>query len=778
MIQGIYDPALVVVSIGISMFASYTALTVANRVAGTTGRARTAWLAGGSLAMGTGIWSMHFVGMLAFSVPGMPMVYDVPLLILSVLVAIIASAIALYVVTYQRVHGAALGGAGMAMAAAICGMHYIGIAGMRMNARIVWEWSLVIASIAIAIAASYAALWLAMRLRHGSPRQFIPAAVVMGIAISGMHYTAMAAMSFVPVQEQMTIRDEDLLVTSGLATAVSLSTLLVLSIALISSVAQRELERQAMRADDHARLFHAADRRAAEEEALRRATEELSDAFDVVHVLERITRSAREATAADGALVERISDDGTTVTIAAADGSGEALVGSRLPYAGSYAEQVAERSQPLVLSGSGEPAESVIAIQLGEESVRIGALVLIRSRERDPFRDEDVRRALTFAHLSLLAFRRIGLLQEAEQRRQQVELAGRVAGLGRLASTMAHEFNNVLMSIQAFNDATRRVGTFEQYLKSAPEIDRAIQRGRRITEAVLRLARTAAVTLKPIDLEELLALLETDLASLVPREIKVAIECEPRLYVWGDPSHLEQVFVNLAFNSRDAMPDGGLFAITAQRDRAGVIRLTVTDTGSGVSSDEQKKIFEPLYTTKKEGTGLGLAIVHEIVRSHKGTIAVTSELGKGTRFDITLLEAPPPDTSAAAGAEVVATRVKRVLLVEDDDAVASGLTLLMQLSGIEVKHVALGREALPAIDSFRPDVTLLDIGLPDLDGVAVYEQIAVYVPQMPVIFATGHADESRLSTVARSPHVAFLRKPFESDELFATMERVRSAQSS
>src|SRR5688572_5989240 len=163
MLKGTYNIPLVILSVAIATLASYTALDLAGRVTASRGRARDLWLAGGSVCMGVGIWSMHFVGMLAFQLPTM-MSYDPWLVALSVVVAIVASALALHTVSQPgRLRIGRLVPAGLAMGIAIAGMHYIGMAAMRMNADLYYDATLYIISILIAITASIAALWLAFR---------------------------------------------------------------------------------------------------------------------------------------------------------------------------------------------------------------------------------------------------------------------------------------------------------------------------------------------------------------------------------------------------------------------------------------------------------------------------------------------------------------------------------------------------------------------------------------------------------------------------------------
>lgn len=247
MIHHQHNHSLVVLSIFIAILSSYIALDLANSLSLSKGRARWIWLTGGSLAMGVGIWSMHFVAMLAFSLPSISISYDVPLLILSIVVAIGASALTLILVSHESLKTNIFVFGSLTMGAAIAGMHYIGIASMRMAAIIHWNMFLVFLSVLIAVVASFVALTLAFRLKKNiSTKGFIyrgAGGILMGIAISGMHYTAMAAMSFTPAEFSF-LEEDHLLATNGLAIAVILGTLIILSVALTGSILDRALARR------------------------------------------------------------------------------------------------------------------------------------------------------------------------------------------------------------------------------------------------------------------------------------------------------------------------------------------------------------------------------------------------------------------------------------------------------------------------------------------------------------------------------------------------------
>src|SRR5487761_72646 len=188
-LAGWYDHRLVALSVVIAMCASYAALDLAARTAAARGRARIAWLSGGATAMGIGIWSMHYIGMLAFYLP-IPVLYDVPTVLVSLLAAIFSSVIALGLVSRKEISKLQAGLGGTVMGGGICAMHYTGMAAMRLQAMCHYDPALVMLSILIATGASFAALWLAFYFREENPEKEwlkFSSAIVMGIAIAAMH---------------------------------------------------------------------------------------------------------------------------------------------------------------------------------------------------------------------------------------------------------------------------------------------------------------------------------------------------------------------------------------------------------------------------------------------------------------------------------------------------------------------------------------------------------------------------------------------------------------
>ncbi|TCS33736.1 diguanylate cyclase/phosphodiesterase [Paucimonas lemoignei] len=243
MLQPTYSLALIIASLTIATLASYTSLHLTGRIATVSGKnQRLYWLTGGAIAMGLGIWCMHFVGMLSFSLP-IPLGYDFGLTAASLVIAVLVSFFALHLVTREKVSLSRLFSSGIMMGAGIAAMHYTGMAAMRMNPAIQWHPGIFTLSILIAVGASTAALWLMVRLRHQREKHLllrrIVAALVMGIAITGMHYTGMAAADF-PLGSVCTVASE--ISPNWLALTIAGLTFGILTITLMLSILDARLE--------------------------------------------------------------------------------------------------------------------------------------------------------------------------------------------------------------------------------------------------------------------------------------------------------------------------------------------------------------------------------------------------------------------------------------------------------------------------------------------------------------------------------------------------------
>jgi PAS domain S-box-containing protein len=372
---------------------------------------------------------------------------------------------------------------------------------------------------------------------------------------------------------------------------------------------------------------------------------------------------------------------------------------------------------------------------------------------------------------------------ERRKLEMKLEQADRLTSLGRLAATIAHEFNNVLMGISPFVEVIKRGKNVETSLE---HIGRAVKRGKRITGDILRFTRPAQPVRVAFDAVSWLDSITVEARTLFPPHCRIQSKAAPGIRIDGDPHQLQQIFTNLILNARDAMGStGGTLTIEARREAPGAklvfpvesperfAHFIVTDTGGGIPPETLRHIFEPLFTTKKNGTGLGLAVAHQVVQRHGGEIFVESTPGLGTTFHIFL-----PLTEAALTAdgesrvETPVTGVRRVLLVEDDPSVATGIASLLEMEGLTVQMVETGAAAIRAVDTGTPDVIVLDVGLPDMEGTSVYNAIVAKYPRIPIIFSTGHADRARLDSLIANANVGYLLKPYDGSALLDAIREV------
>jgi CheY-like chemotaxis protein len=183
-------------------------------------------------------------------------------------------------------------------------------------------------------------------------------------------------------------------------------------------------------------------------------------------------------------------------------------------------------------------------------------------------------------------------------------------------------------------------------------------------------------------------------------------------------------------------------------------------------------MFEPLFTTKRSGTGLGLPLTHQIITRHDGKLFVESAPGAGTTFHLFLPVASSAPELVAAPAGPVLKRYHKILLVEDDAAVSTGVAAILTEEGFDVGVVSCGNDVMPRIASNQPDAVVLDVGLPDVSGVDVYAGLAERYPQLPVLFSTGHGDRTKLHAALEHPHVGFLQKPYDVTTLIDALDRL------
>lgn len=369
----------------------------------------------------------------------------------------------------------------------------------------------------------------------------------------------------------------------------------------------------------------------------------------------------------------------------------------------------------------------------------------------------------------------------------QLQRANRINSLGRLAGSIAHEFNNILMGILASVELmVREVGPSSSLSTPLGRVKKSVLRGGKITREILHFTRPQEPQPKPFRIAQWLHAAEPELVGLTGEAIELRIHVlDPEIAASADQGHLHQALINLVGNAVTAMPGGGTLTITARRPAPGqhydfgtvpnawrFVHIEVRDTGTGIAPDILPHIFEPLFTTHRDGgTGLGLPLVHQFVTLGGGMIYVETEPGTGSAFHLFI-----PAAESVDHVDLLERRhnilARRVLLVEDDPAVGEGLMALLAESGRNARWITRGDAAEAAVEQFDPDVVVLDLGLPDLDGVAVYGLLASRWPELPVVFSTGLGDLENLEPLLGRPRVGLLLKPYEVDDLLEAVDAV------
>ncbi len=425
---------------------------------------------------------------------------------------------------------------------------------------------------------------------------------------------------------------------------------------------------------------------------------------------------------------------------------------------------------------------------LGKEPPRLEEVsTLVRARDRSAIVDA-IRRAASegtpidteirvhrndgFERVLRIKAKRVGravhgIAQPVSTTSRENEREKRLASLGQLAASVAHEFNNVLMSILPFAELLRRRHKDDEKVVLATDhIFQAVRRGRQISQEIQRLARPVnSVSLVPIEIGRWASNLANEARNTLGPAFSVITEIDDSedLTARADLALLMQVATNIVVNARDAMPSGGEFKIRVTRTATGEIEIALSDTGSGIPEHVVDHIFDPLFTTKPRGTGLGLSIAHQAMTQMGGSLRVATREGDGSTFTIVL----PAASSPLFRDGELRPEVKKILLVEDDDSVAEGLRVLLIDEGFDVQLITTGRETVDVVRQFVPDLVLLDVNLPDVSGLEVYEQLIERWPSMRVILSTGHADARALGKLSGS--VTTIMKPYDMSELLRTI---------
>jgi two-component system cell cycle sensor histidine kinase/response regulator CckA len=361
------------------------------------------------------------------------------------------------------------------------------------------------------------------------------------------------------------------------------------------------------------------------------------------------------------------------------------------------------------------------------------------------------------------------VITERKQAEDALRRSQKMEAVGQLAAGVAHEFNNILQTLMSMATITRIRAVSPEILRIANDMETQLRRGAKVTQQLLAASRHQELTRTPLDLDEHVATTRDLLRRLIPENIEITVETSREAaWIEADAGQLQQVLLNLAINARDAMPDGGFLTLRVLCTEKEV-SLEVEDSGSGFDEEAREHLFEPFFTTKEvgKGTGLGLAVVYGIVEQHGGRIEARSQLGQGSVFRVSLPRVPPVATAEnLVKPRPVAAAAGRILLVEDEEGVREGLTVLLTLEGYDVTSVSRGEEAVALKDAPAPDMLLSDISLPGVDGLALATILCTRWPKLKVTLMTGYLEAPARNT-AREHGWDVLRKPFDIDALCA-----------
>jgi two-component system cell cycle sensor histidine kinase/response regulator CckA len=410
-------------------------------------------------------------------------------------------------------------------------------------------------------------------------------------------------------------------------------------------------------------------------------------------------------------------------------------------------------------------------------------------------------RSTPIRNVSGTIYRLVGIAEDITRRKeteQQFRQAQKMEGIGLLAGGVAHDFNNILMIIQANLELVlmteKNLGPEAKV--SITEIAHAADRAATLNRQLLTFSRSEAMQMQLLDLNDLTASFTKMLRRIVGENIRVQNDFAPTPpVIKADPGMIEQVLMNLAVNARDAMPNGGQLIIATEvavidQDRAKLdprmhtgqfVCLSVRDTGAGIAPENISRIFEPFFTTKGvgHGTGLGLATVFGIAKQHNGWVDVSSEVGVGTIFRVFL---PLSSENIAAPDLAVGQKAlagtEKVLLVEDEEAVRDVVHQILESYGYSVVEADSGVAAQKIWAENRGQIDLLitDLVMPGgLTGLELIDLLRVQKPELKAMLTSGYSSNSGRGDPARAKGITFLHKPFSMRVLAETVRKCLDA---
>ena len=377
--------------------------------------------------------------------------------------------------------------------------------------------------------------------------------------------------------------------------------------------------------------------------------------------------------------------------------------------------------------------------------------------------------------------------QERSRLEEQLRQSQKMEAVGRLAGGVAHDFNNLLSAIIGYSELLLRKSPEGSYIHSkVMQIHRAGERAASLTRQLLAFSRKQTLEMKSIPLTALIEDISIMLRRLIGEDIRLITDLSADTWnVRGDKTQIEQILINLAVNSRDAMPEGGTLWIRtgnlAVDDRnqpayedvtpGEYVKMSIIDIGIGMDDHTMQNMFEPFYTTKGlgKGTGLGLSTVYGIIKQHEGAINVSSAPGKGTTFTVLLprsLDAAPQQASEPA-MPLPGKRTTTILLVEDEESVREYAEEVLHTNGYSVLALSSPEDAIAATSNltFTPDLLVTDVIMPNMNGKELFLILKEKLPGLNVLYISGYSADIIADRGILEDGANLLQKPFSMQAL-------------
>lgn len=385
---------------------------------------------------------------------------------------------------------------------------------------------------------------------------------------------------------------------------------------------------------------------------------------------------------------------------------------------------------------------------------------------------------------------------EREQLQGRLRQVEKLEAIGQLAGGIAHDFNNYLSTIQGFSELLSERLEDPSHRRYTDNIIASCGRAADLTKQLLAFARKGKIFSVPLDVHQSIQEVVGLLQHSLDRRIAILTHLEASVgVIVGDPTQLQNALMNMALNSRDAMPEGGTLTfatalrtldeeycrrIPYEMEPGCYLQISVTDTGLGMDAETQQRVFEPFFTTKElgKGTGLGMASVYGIVKNHRGAINVYSEIGRGTCIKIYLpLAHPGTEVQDAVRAAEPLRGVSQVLVVDDEEMVAEMATEMLEGLGY---HVQVCRDGQEATEFYRHawrdiDLVLLDLIMPRLGGKDTFVAMRTINPKARILLSSGFSLEGEAQRILDLGALGFLQKPYQKSELAQKIQQALSA---